>query len=131
MTEYNTNGWSLQPLFSAWPPPIQPSLLQQSTPFTGFSAVPTQQSTPFTGFGAVPTQQSTPFTGFGALSQQPGGGFGLPSEPKKSESKKEREREQIREAQKLYEEDTEYGGVGKSDTKTDHKRRARKKVPYG
>jgi hypothetical protein len=147
MTEHDIYGtWSLQPLFSAWPPPIQPSLLQQSTPFTGFGALPTQQSTPFTGFGALPTQQSTPFTGFGALPQQqstpftgfgalpqqPGGGFGLPSEPKKSESKKEREREQIREAKKLYEEDTKYSNDGKSNTKADHKKSARKNTgkPY-
>jgi hypothetical protein len=113
MTEYNTNGWSLQPLFSAWPPPIQPSLLQQSTSFTGF--------------GAAPTQQSTPFTGFGALLSQPGGDFSLPSEPKKDLSKA---KEKFLYEQKLVEEDTFEGGVGKIKTKGQIGKQSRKNKQY-
>ena len=47
MTMGDSNGWSLQPLFSAWPPPTQPFLLlQQATQFSGF----------FGGFG-TPTPE--------------------------------------------------------------------------
>ena len=123
MTEHDTkqpgaeSGWSLQPLFSAWPPPTQPS----------FSALPPLEQKSFFGvFGAQQSllaspQQSILF-----------GGFDLPLAPKKELSKQEKEaQERLLDKKKLYEEDTEYGNVGKSNTKADHKKSARRKGPYG
>jgi hypothetical protein len=74
MTERDTkqpgaaSGWSLQPLFSAWPPPTQPDFSPLQHP---------QQATLFGGFGGGIPPQDTLF-----------GGFVTPT-PEKAKTKKE------------------------------------------
>ena len=118
MTEHDTkqpgseSGWSLQPLFSAWPPPTQPSLLaslQQSTLFGGFSLPPAPEK----GFGTQPV----------------GGFFGAFGTPKKQSLKKE-EAQRLKYERKLYDEDTLTGNVGKAPTKGDFKQKGRKSNHY-
>ena len=119
MTMGDSNEWSLQPLFSAWPPPIQPYLLlqQAQAPFGGFG-----------GFGGgLPPQQQAPFGGFGLA---PFGGFGLPPAPKQLSKQEEEQKKRLLYEKSIIEEDTVDGNVGKMNTRADLNRKARKNKQY-
>jgi hypothetical protein len=129
MTERDTkqpgaaSGWSLQPLFSAWPPPTQPD----------FSPLPhRQQATLFGAFGGGISPQDTLFGGFsGGIPPQDTlfGGFVTPT-PEKAKTKKEEIKNKILYQKELSENDIDYGKVGKMEIAADLKRKARKNTPY-
>ena len=141
MTMGDSNEWSLQPLFSAWPPPIQPYLLlqQAQAPFGGFGTPP--QQTTFGGFGTPP--QQTTFGGFGLPpqatfggfglpppQQTTFGGFGLPPAPKQLSKQEEEQKNRLLYEKRIIEEDTVDGNVGKMNTRADLNRKARKNKQY-
>ena len=133
MTMGDSNEWSLQPLFSAWPPPTQPFLLlqQQQAQFSGFGSLPPQQQTTFGGGFSLPPQQTTFGGGFGLPPQQTtfGGGFGGFSGFDQL-SKKEQERHLLLEQKNLAEASMTEGDVGKMKTNADLKKKTRKSKPY-
>ena len=112
MTEHDTKqpgseiGWSLQPLFSAWPPPTQPS----------FSALPNLEQQSF--FGSV----GGLFGGLGGFDQLPA--------PKQLSKQEEEQKNRLLYEKGIAEASTTDGGSGKFDSNADLKKKARKNKPY-
>ena len=115
MTERDIYGtWSLQPLFSAWPPPTQPS----------FSALPhLEQQSFFGSFGAQPSLLASP-------QQSLFGGFDQLPAPKQLSKQEEEQKKRLLYEKSIIEEDTVDGNVGKMNTRADLNRKARKNKQY-
>ena len=125
MTENDTkqpgseSGWSLQPLFSAWPPPTQPS----------FSALPHLEQQSFFGSFGAPPQQQAPFGGVGGLFGGLGGFDQLPA-PKQLSKQEEEQKNRLLYEKGIAEASTTEGGTGKFKKNAELKKEGRKKGPY-